>query len=181
MSKATDNMRIPMRFPLPGFLREVLDDRIEFMEDLADELARNKAGRLNEGVQAGTVLKVDVDDFDRLLEVHEWLGQARLMRDLDSEARQRGIETAPLVVPSVDLGRAKTPGERLRLLRESHNLSLRELARRSDLDASQISRLENGHTGEPWPKTKRQLAAALGSTAHEIWPKASKYEDEGSE
>ncbi len=56
---------------------------------------------------------------------------------------------------------------RLRQLRKSNVLSMRELEERSGVSYNTIWRLENGLTGAH-PKTLRKLAAALGVEAAEL-------------
>ncbi|MFD1900313.1 helix-turn-helix domain-containing protein [Enterococcus termitis] len=53
-------------------------------------------------------------------------------------------------------------GERLKHLRESKELGVNQLALKSGVNASNISRLENGERKDPTFKTVKKLAKALG-------------------
>ena len=59
-------------------------------------------------------------------------------------------------------------GARVRVLREERGLSLRELARRAEVQVSDISRLERGLTGQPRLALGIALARALGLTLSEL-------------
>jgi transcriptional regulator with XRE-family HTH domain len=65
-------------------------------------------------------------------------------------------------------GHTRTPLHRARLLRE---LTLEELASRSQVTMGAISRIETGETIEPHKLTKRALADALDFRISDIWPK----------
>jgi len=59
-------------------------------------------------------------------------------------------------------------GARVRVLREARGLSLRELARRAEVQVSDISRLERGLTGQPRLSLGMALARALGLTLSQL-------------
>ena len=59
-------------------------------------------------------------------------------------------------------------GARVRVLREERGLSLRELARRAEVQVSDISRLERGLTGQPRLSLGMALARALGLTLSQL-------------
>jgi len=62
-------------------------------------------------------------------------------------------------------------GSRVRELRESQNLSLRELARRAKMTPTGISLVETGKR-RPSFDTIEKLAGALGVAPGELFPKA---------
>lgn len=53
-------------------------------------------------------------------------------------------------------------GEKLKILREQKRLGVNQLALKSGVSASQISRFENGQRKDPTLETVRKLASALG-------------------
>lgn len=59
-------------------------------------------------------------------------------------------------------------GARVRALREDRGLSLRELARRAEVQVSDISRLERGLTRQPRLALGMSLARALGVTLSQL-------------
>ena len=59
-------------------------------------------------------------------------------------------------------------GARVRVLREERGLSLRELARRAEVQVSDISRLERGLTGQPRLSLGMSLARAMGVTLSQL-------------
>lgn len=59
-------------------------------------------------------------------------------------------------------------GARVRILREERGLSLRELARRAEVQVSDISRLERGLTGQPRLSLGLALARAMGVTLSQL-------------
>jgi transcriptional regulator with XRE-family HTH domain len=67
---------------------------------------------------------------------------------------------------------SKTPrfflGKAVRFLRETRNLSQRELADSSGIDATEISRLEKGKSN-PTHETLRRLAKGLGVPCSQIF------------
>lgn len=50
----------------------------------------------------------------------------------------------------------------LREARERAALSLAELAALANVTVATLWRHEHGHLGQPWPKTRRRIAQALG-------------------
>lgn len=58
--------------------------------------------------------------------------------------------------------RPHTLGEVISLAREALGISLNELARRSGVNASNVSRIETGQTTQPSPDTLQQLGDTLG-------------------
>ncbi len=58
---------------------------------------------------------------------------------------------------------------RLRAIRTAMGLSVRELARRMDLDPSLVSRAERGLI-QTWPRFRRDAASALGLPEHVLFP-----------
>jgi len=59
-------------------------------------------------------------------------------------------------------------GARVRMAREERGLSLRELARRAEVQVSDISRLERGLTGQPRLSLGMALARAMGLTLSQL-------------
>ncbi len=59
-------------------------------------------------------------------------------------------------------------GARVRAAREARGLSLRELARRAEVQVSDISRLERGLTGQPRLALAMALARAMGLTLSQL-------------
>ncbi|GLC23751.1 helix-turn-helix domain-containing protein [Roseisolibacter agri] len=59
-------------------------------------------------------------------------------------------------------------GARVRAAREERGLTLRELARRAEVQVSDISRLERGLTGQPRLALGMALARALGLTLSQL-------------
>ena len=56
----------------------------------------------------------------------------------------------------------QTVGEMLAIARIALGISANELARRSGVNVSNVSRIETGQTAQPSPDTLRQLGDALG-------------------
>lgn len=63
-------------------------------------------------------------------------------------------------------------GAYLRRLRQAAKMSLPELARRSGVSASHLSRVETGWRSTPAPRTIQRLAVALGVPVEEMLRKA---------
>lgn len=80
-------------------------------------------------------------------------------REAEREARERVREEIPPARARPDLAGALAA---LRAERERLGLSLADVASRSGLDRSFISRLENGHIPNPTLGTVGRYAAALG-------------------
>ncbi|MEZ2661261.1 helix-turn-helix domain-containing protein [Aneurinibacillus aneurinilyticus] len=68
-------------------------------------------------------------------------------------------------------------GEYIKKLREERDLSVRELARRSNVSIAHISQTENGHRGIPKPETLKKLAEGLNHPVEDLMTKAG-YLDE---
>jgi transcriptional regulator with XRE-family HTH domain len=61
------------------------------------------------------------------------------------------------------------PGLTLRRLRESHGLTLRELAAQANVSFSVISRMENGHLEDTHFGTVKAVCAVLGVTSDDLY------------
>lgn len=59
-------------------------------------------------------------------------------------------------------------GSRIRQLRKEHDLTLRELAQKVDIDFTYLSKIENGHGPAPAEDTIRRLAGILGTEPDEL-------------
>src|SRR5215475_9591184 len=70
---------------------------------------------------------------------------------------------------AIDQHQARAIGEKLRTVRQEHNMTLRELARRADISASMLSQIE---TGKAFPSVRSlyNIAAALGVTVDHFFP-----------
>lgn len=58
-------------------------------------------------------------------------------------------------------------GKRIRVLRAEREMTLRQLAEKTDLNVATLSHIENGKV-KPHGKTLKAIADALGVTAEEI-------------
>jgi transcriptional regulator with XRE-family HTH domain len=72
--------------------------------------------------------------------------------------------------------KTKALGEKVRVLRNKRGLSVRGLARLAGVDATWVSRLENGRYGRPDPRLVRLLAEALEIETSELFMAAG-FED----
>ncbi len=63
-------------------------------------------------------------------------------------------------------------GKFLKQLRESRHLSIRELAKRSNVSFAHISQIEAGQRGTPKPETIRKLAEGLHCPVDQLMEKA---------
>jgi len=68
-----------------------------------------------------------------------------------------------------DQHHARAIGEKLRAVRQDHNMTLRELAKKADISASMLSLIE---TGKAFPSVRSlyNIAAALGVTVDHFFP-----------
>lgn len=73
-----------------------------------------------------------------------------------------------------------TFGERINEIRVSKNLSLREVARRSDISHPYLSQLETGRNKNPTPDIIRKLSKGLNVPYMELMKAAGYAEEDGS-
>lgn len=64
-------------------------------------------------------------------------------------------------------GGERVAGKRIRVLRAEREMTLRQLAQKTDLNVATLSHIENGKV-KPHGKTLKAIADALGVTAEEI-------------
>lgn len=68
-------------------------------------------------------------------------------------------------------------GEFIKGIREAKNLTLMEVAEKSGINHSHLSRIENGERNPPKPKTMKNLAVALGVSFATLLEKAGLIEE----
>ena len=71
-----------------------------------------------------------------------------------------------------------TLGDRIKMLREKHNLGIRELARMADVKHSTLVQLERGRRVDVTTETAKRIARALGVSVDYL---IGMYEDEDEE
>ena len=81
---------------------------------------------------------------------------------------------APPDEPDPVLGRV------IRRLREGQNLSLADLATRSQVDATTLSQVETGAVDPPWD-TVKAIARGLGLSTHDLTDAVAEQRGEGDE
>lgn len=65
----------------------------------------------------------------------------------------------------------------LRVARDQRNLSMRDLQELSGVAIAAISKIETGRTATPTPRTKRDLANALGYDVEDVFPSSGRTQN----
>jgi ribosome-binding protein aMBF1 (putative translation factor) len=145
---------------------------------IADEILNDPIA-LAVAVLVDRVRGLSKEDKDDLFELTEAMANARTDEEYDAAARgmreilkqqESGMQAMPSVEPSEELRtRIDRVGSRIRLLRERAGLTQEQLAEKSGLLQSHISRLERGHHS-PSFVTLERIASALAIEVSEFDP-----------
>ena len=103
----------------------------------------------------------------------DWEAKPEPWRSMGREFAAQAARIMKGYVPPPSVDREKTfPGYRLADIRRTRGMTQAQLADRCGYDRSLILYIENGHTKNPRPATKRDIAGALGVAVTDIWPAA---------